>query len=119
MFHVFCAKGFPVGLDAAARAIGSGKSAGVDGSLAPILWRDGKHPQVLEYVAQDCRVTLNVALKSEERRTFSWINKKGATSSLDLRRGWLTVKEAMALPLPDTSWMDNPLQRSKFTRWLG
>jgi hypothetical protein len=95
MFHVFCAKGFPVGLDASARAFGCGKSAGVDGALAPQLWRDGKHQQVLEYVAQDCRITLDVALRSENSRSFLWINKKGATSSLDLGRGWLTVKEAM------------------------
>ncbi len=119
MFHVFCAQGYPVSLGAAARAIGQAKSQDVDGELAPQLWQGGQHDKVLEYVAQDCRVTLNVALQSEARRRFSWINKKGGTSIFDLPRGWLTVKEAMNLPLPDTSWMDNPLRRSRFTRWLG
>ena len=42
-----------------------------------------------------------------------------ASSRFDLPRGWLAVKEAKTLPLPDTSWMNNPLKRSKFARWLG
>jgi RNase_H superfamily len=119
MFHLFCAQGYPVGLGAAAKAIGQGKSQDVDGELAPQLWQAGQHQKVLDYVAQDCNITLDVALKSEAKSRFSWINKKGGTSSFDLPRGWLSVKEAMTLPLPDTSWMDKPLRRTKFTQWLG
>ncbi len=119
MFHVFCAQGYPVGLGAAARAIGQAKSRDVDGELAPQLWQGGQYQKVLDYVAQDCKVTLAVALQSEEKRCLSWINKKGGTSRFALPTGWLTVKEAMSLPLPDTSWMSTPMQRSRFTRWLG
>jgi hypothetical protein len=119
MFHLFCGKGFGVGLNAAAKAIGLSKPAGVDGSMAPQLWKDGDHRRVLDYVSQDCRITLDVALASERQRTFRWITQKGKTAAFDLPRGWLTVKEAMALPLPDTSWMDAPWPRSRFTAWLG
>ena len=37
---------------------------------------------------------------------------------MDLRRGWLTVREALRLPEPDTSWMSNPIPRRQFTQWL-
>jgi hypothetical protein len=33
--------------------------------------------------------------------------------------GWLTVEAAGKLPLPDTSWMDEPWAREKFTGWMG
>lgn len=119
MFHLFCGQGYPVGLGAAAKALGQGKSQGIEGELAPQLWQGGQHDKVLQYVAQDCKITLDVALKSEAKRSFSWINKKGGTSSFVLPGGWLTVQQALALPLPDTSWMTTPLPRSKFTQWLG
>jgi RNase_H superfamily len=119
MFHVFCTQGYPVGLGAAAQAIGQAKSQDVDGELAPQMWQDGQRQKVLDYVAQDCKVTLNVASQAESKHRFSWVTKKGGTSGFALPRGWLTVREAMALPLPDTGWMDKPLQRSRFTQWLG
>jgi hypothetical protein len=119
MFHIFCGKGFGVGLNAAAKAIGLSKPADVDGSIAPQLWHDGQHDRVLDYVAQDCKITLDVAVTSEEKRAFRWITKRDTTASFDIPSGWLTVRDAMNLPLPDTSWMDKPWPRSKFTAWLG
>jgi hypothetical protein len=121
MFHVFCCKGFGVGLNAAGKAIGISKTEGVEGAIAPQLWKDGKYETVLKYVGQDCKVTLDVAEKSEQRRSFSWITKRGTPSNLAIPDGWLTVQEAMKLPLPDTSWMKPtpPWPRSKFTKWLG
>jgi hypothetical protein len=71
-------------------------------------------------VEQDCRIALEVAEKSEQQRSFSWITGKGTVGDLDLPKGWLTVQDAMKLPLPDTSWMrDPPWPQSKFTKWLG
>jgi hypothetical protein len=29
------------------------------------------------------------------------------------------VEAARSLPLPDTSWMDEPWSRAKFTAWMG
>ena len=36
-----------------------------------------------------------------------------------LGEGWLTVSEALGLPLPDTSWMSDPWPRERFTGWMG
>ena len=119
LFHIFCEKGFGVGLNAAAKAIGLSKPEGIDGSVAPQLWKDGEHQRVLDYVAEDCKLTLVIAQKSETSRSFRWITRKGSTARLDIPSGWLCVQDAMKLPLPDTSWMDHPWPRSKFTHWLG
>jgi hypothetical protein len=119
MFHFFCGKGFAIGLNAAAKAIGISKPADVDGSVAPQLWKDGHHQAVLDYVAQDCRLTLDVAEASERAGRMSWITKRGTEAHFDIPDGWSTVEDALKLPLPDTSWMDDPWPRSKFTGWLG
>jgi hypothetical protein len=119
MFHVFCCKGFGVGLNAAARAIGRGKTEDMDGSVAPQLWLQGDHRRVLDYVEQDCKVTLAVAARSERHRAFRWITQRNTSASLELPSGWLPVHQARKLPLPDTSWMTSPpWPRSKFTGWI-
>jgi hypothetical protein len=119
MFHFFCGKGFAVGLNAAAKAIGLSKPPDVDGSSAPKLWRDDSHRRVLDYVAQDCSITLEVARTSEKNRSFQWVTGRGSVSNFDIPDDWLPVIDAMSLPLPDTSWMNDPWPRSKFTDWLG
>jgi hypothetical protein len=118
MFHVFCVKGFGVGLDAAAQAMGLSKMEGVDGSQAPQLWKDGEHQRVLDYVGQDVNITLKVARACDRNRAFRWVTKRGKFSDFAIRDGWLTVRDALELPLADTSWMDDPWPRLKFTGWL-
>jgi len=118
MFHFFCGKGFPISLNAAAEAIGLSKPTDIDGAIAPTLWKEEKYQKVLDYVVQDCRLTLDIAEKSEQKRRISWITQRGKKSHFELPSGWLTVEQASELPLPDTSWMDNPWPRSKFTKWL-
>lgn len=118
MLHFFCEKGYPVGLDAVARGMGlQGKTEGMDGALAPQLWHDGEYDKVLEYVQQDVRTTLEVALAVEKRQELRWITQKGRLNGIPISR-WLTVRESLALPLPDTSWMTSPLPRSKFVEWM-
>ncbi len=120
MFHVFCMKGFPVGLEPASKAIGfQGKTSGIDGKMAPKLWADGQTEKVLEYVANDCSLLLAIALQSEATKCFQWITRRGSVSECELLRGqWRTVRHAMRLPEPDTSWMSNsPWPRSRFTAW--
>lgn len=118
MFQVHCLKGFPVGLDAVSKGLGlEGKMEGVSGAKAPYLWHDGQYTTVLEYVQQDARSTLEVALAIEQRRGLTWIAKSGRRNSLPIQR-LLTVAEALQLPEPDTSWMSDPMPRSKFTGWL-
>jgi len=119
MFHVFCDRGFPVALDKAAQGLRiPGKPPGMSGWLAPKLWAQGRYQDVLDYVTQDVRIALQVARTCEERRRFQWITRRGTTSSMDLSRGWLTVREALRLPEPDTSWMRSPIPRRQFTQWL-
>jgi len=120
MFHVFCDRGFPVALDKAAQALRiPGKPPGMSGILAPKLWAQGRHQDVVDYVSQDVRTTLQIGVKCEDRGRFEWTTRRGTVSSMTLPRGWLTVQEALRLPEPDTSWMDNPIPRSDFASWLG
>lgn len=120
MFHIFCVKGFPVGLDNAARGSGvKGKPAGMSGIKAPLLWQRGEHQAVLDYVAQDVQTTLELASLCEQRKMLRWITQKGTRSECPLGSGWLAVEQAMRLPKPDTSWMTKPMQRSHFIAWLG
>ncbi len=119
MFQVVCCKGHRVGLDKAGEAIGIRKLEGVEGWKAPQLWKNGEYQTVLKYVGQDCRVALEVAEKSERQGSLLWITRKGTEGNLALPKGWLTVQDAMKLPLPDTSWMSDPPRRSEFTKWLG
>ena len=120
MFFLFCVKGYRLGLDAAAKGMGlAGKTPGMTGADAPRLWAEGKHQQVLDYLAQDVRTTVDLALACEQRRALLWTSQRGNPMKLDLPAGWLTVQEAAKLPEPDTSWMTNPPQRREFTDWLG
>ncbi|HEX9879126.1 MAG TPA: ribonuclease H-like domain-containing protein [Candidatus Binatia bacterium] len=119
MFHVFCDRGFPVALDKAAAALRiPGKPPGMSGLLAPRLWADGRFQEVMDYVAQDVRIALEVARLCEERRSFQWTTRRGTQGFMPLASGWLTVREALELPEPDTSWMTQPLPRQSFTDWL-
>jgi hypothetical protein len=118
MFHVLCKLGFGVSLDAAAHGMGlAGKT--MNGADAPKLWAEDKRHQVLEYVTQDVRTTLDVALTCEKCKKLNWIAKSGNLRTMKLPNGWLTVDKAEKLPLPNTAWMSEPWSRSDFTEWMG
>ena len=119
MFHIFCLKGYPLGLDKAAKGMGlKGKPFGMSGEMAPRMWRDGKFQEVLEYAQQDVHTTLDLAKVTEIHNQLKWLSNRGKPQYLPLSSGWLTVQEALQLPVPDTSWMSDPWPRSKFTKWL-
>jgi len=119
MFHAFCALGYPMGLEKAAQGMGlAGKPPGMSGDKAPRMWAEGRFQEVLDYVAQDARTALELGETCEQRRKLQWITRKGTRSSLSLPKGWLTVREALLLPRPDTSWMSTPMKRDGFTAWL-
>jgi hypothetical protein len=118
MFHLFCLKGFPLGLNAAALGMGlPGKTEGMDGALAPELWQNGEYEKVLEYVSQDVRTTLALAQAVDAAGKLNWTAKSGRANSVPIPR-WLTCREALDLPLPDTKWMTDPWSRRKFTEWI-
>ena len=119
MFHFLCEKGYLLGLDKAAKGMGlSGKKAGMDGALAPKYWQVGRRQEVLEYVAQDALTTLEVGQVTEQRGMLSWVSSAGKNQQMPLRKGWLSVREALDLPLPDTSWMKQPTRRNRFVGWI-
>lgn len=129
MFHFFCVKGFPIGLDAAAKGLGlAGKTEGMDGAKAPEMWRAGEYNKVLDYLEQDVVTTYEVAVEAMKARRvppkfitpragIPWTAKSGRSNFCKITQ-WLTVAEAMNLAEPNTSWMDAPWPRSKFTGWL-
>jgi len=119
MFHIFCLKGYPLGLDKAAKGMGlKGKPIGMSGEMAPRMWKDGQFQEVLEYAQQDVHTTLDLAKVTEIHQQLKWLSNRGKPQFLPLRSGWLTVQEAQNLPTPDTSWMSDPWPRSKFSKWL-
>ena len=119
MFHIFCLKGYPLGLDTAAKGMGlTGKTPGMSGDKAPLYWSQGRRKEVLEYVAQDVQTTLLLAQAVEERHQLRWTSRSGKQQIMPVHAGWLTVRQALDLPAPDNSWMSNPWPRSKFTGWL-
>lgn len=118
MFQFHCSKGFPLGLDTAAKGMGlPGKPEGMDGAKAPELWAKGEYHRVLDYVSGDAKNTLAVAEAVDLAGRLKWTARSGRPNSWPCSK-WLTVKEAMTLPEPDTSWMTDPWPRSKFYEWV-
>ena len=118
MFQFFCIKGFPLGLDKAAKGMGlEGKTVGMDGSMAPILWKEGRHREVLEYASQDVDTTLQLALLIQKLHRITWISNTGNPQQASFPNGLSPVLDSKELPDPDTSWMSNPWPRSKFYGW--
>jgi hypothetical protein len=118
-FHFFCAAGFRLGLQGAAEGMGlEGKTKGVSGAMAPVMWAEGKHAEVIEYCTQDVRTTLAVVMSAEEKKALTWKTKRGDRKSLALPDGWLSVAAANMLPLPDVSWMKDPPTRAEYFRWF-
>jgi len=119
MFQFFCQRGFFVGLDAVSRAMGlAGKHQGpqidgqyIDGGLAAKHWPEHAR-KILWYVHNDTVQPLLLAQKIHGSQELRWVTKKGKIASEPFRE-ILTVEQSLELPLPDTSWMDNPITREK------
>jgi predicted PolB exonuclease-like 3'-5' exonuclease len=119
LFHAFCALGYPMSLEKAAEGMRlEGKAEGISGAVAPEMWAAGRYDEVLKYCAQDARLTLQIAETCEQTHFLAWRTQRGPIKQMPLRRGWLSVREAAALPLPDTSWMSAPISRDRFLGWV-
>lgn len=66
---------------------------------------------------EQCKA-LAVAEAVEAAGRLNWTARSGNLNSWPCKK-WLTVKEALAIPEPDTSWMSDPWHRSKFYEWTG
>lgn len=118
MFHIFCLQGYPLSLNKAAKGMGlAGKTEGMTGDLAPILWQQGHQPEVLEYVAQDVRTTLDVAKSVDWKGSLQWSSNSGRSQQVSFPDGWRIVNQVIPLPLPNTSWMTDPMKREGFYQW--
>ena len=89
----------------------------IDGAAAPVFWQAGEYAAVLEYCAADVMGTLALAVACQQSRRLAWLSRSGRPNEIALRRGWLTVEQCLALPLPDTSWMTQPLSRDSVVGW--
>lgn len=119
MFHAFCRLGHGISLSAAAEGMGlNGKTGGMTGLDAPVLWAERRRSQVLRYVARDAQLTLALAERSESEHRLRWITRNGRMRQMVLPKGWLSVGQALKLPEPITFWMTAPWSRQKFTAWL-
>jgi len=119
LFHVLCSLGHLISLQKAAEGMHViGKKAGFSGAVVPAMWATGRHDEVIDYCVQDTRLTLQLAEECENKGQLSWITQRGGLGRMLLPTGWLTVQDANALPIPDTSWMSDPPSRDRALQWI-
>lgn len=128
MFLVVCHKGFFLGLDKALKGANIESKrhtvelndrtvfSEMNGSKAPLLWRNKEFSAVREYLKVDVEQPLKLARHIENTGQIRWTSNSGKANSL--RTEMLTVKEALKLPLPNTSWMSDPKPREEFYNWI-
>jgi len=128
MFHVLCERGHPLSLDAALKGarlpskmdqvtLRNGEAVHISGVEAPTYWQAGEYAAVAAYCAADAERTAALAAHCQRTRRLSWTSQKGRANDIYLRSGWLTVEQCLALPVPDTSWMANPIRREDVLAW--
>jgi hypothetical protein len=121
LFQIFCTFGWPVGLQAVSEGLGlPGKMKdGVSGADAPRMWMDGTDDArwvVLKYVGKDAIATLDIMEVGTRTHSLRWLSKKGKPYTMNFTSP-KTVRECLALPEKDNSWMDNPIYRKDFYSW--
>jgi hypothetical protein len=119
IFHAVCTLGHYVSLQKAAEGMGlPGKTEGMSGALAPKMWAEGRYQEVIDYCTQDVRTTVGLAEAAERAGYLRWITQKGSPKQFPIKSGWLTVRDAVKLPVPDTSWMKSPPSRAELLGWM-
>lgn len=129
MFWLVCQRGHPLALDTALAGMGltgkihevplsDGEIVTISGRDAPALWQAGEYQAVLTYCGGDVRQTLELAIRCQQRGVLAWSSQKGRPNQVPLGPRWPTVRECLELPVPDTSWMTNPLRREDFVHWI-
>lgn len=130
MFQLVCVNGYMLKLDTALAGMGlqsklhavrlnDRHEASISGREAPRLWQAGEYQAVMEYCAGDVRQTLALALECERRGCLAWTSQRGKPVRMELGKRWLKVHQCLSLPLPDTSWMRDPIDRQSFVSWMG
>ncbi len=117
MFQFYNQKGFPVGLAKVAAGLGIEQQKLMDGADAPKKWRDGHYQEVMDYVIGDCEMTNQIIEGIETIGGIRWVTKAGKLSGVAMPV-LKTVEEVLSEPLPNQSWMSDPIPRSSFAGWL-
>jgi len=117
MFQFFNQAGFPVGLGKVAKGMGITQEKLMDGADAPKKWRAGNHQEVMDYCLGDCQMTNLIVRGIQETRQVRWATAKGIISSKPMPR-LKSVEEVIRDPEPDQSWLDNPIPKTKFYKWV-
>ena len=119
MFQLLCVKGYPASLASACTTMDvPSKTEGMDGSMVNEMWSNGQRQQVIDYCVRDSKITAILAMTCQRMHNLQWTSRRGRIQTLMLPDGWLSVRDALTIPLPDTSWMTDPLTRESFTNWL-
>lgn len=128
MFLVVCHKGFFLGLDKALKGANIESKlhtvtlndnttfSSMGGEKAPMLWRSKEFSAVRDYLKVDVEQPLKLARHIENTGYIRWTSNSGKPNSL--KTEMLTVKEALKLPVPDTSWMKDVKKREDFYSWI-
>jgi hypothetical protein len=117
MFQFFNQAGFPVGLGKVAKGMGIMQEKLMDGADAPKQWHAGNHQEVMDYCLGDCQMTNLIVRGIQETRQVRWTTAKGTISSKPMPR-LKSVEEVIHDPDPDQSWLDNPIPKTKFYKWV-
>ncbi len=117
MFQFVVQRGFPIALASVAAGFAIEEKKLMRGADAPKEWARGDRKLVLDYVAGDCRITTRVVERILAAREIRWLTKKGTLSTEPIAK-LAPVRELLDAPLPDTSWMREPLSREKFYAWI-
>ena len=117
MFQFFNQAGFPVALGKVAEGMGISQEKLMDGADAPRQWRAGKHQEVMDYCLGDCQMTNLIVCAIQKTRQVRWVTGKGTISSKPMPR-LKSVEEVIRDPEPDQSWMDTPMAKANFYKWI-
>jgi hypothetical protein len=90
---------------------------GMEGRLAPKLWKQGEYQAVLSYLQADVENTWALARYVQRERVIRWTSGRGIPQVARFD-GLLRVRECFGLPQPDVSWMTNPPRRRQFVSWM-
>ncbi|MEN8134099.1 MAG: ribonuclease H-like domain-containing protein [Thermodesulfobacteriota bacterium] len=117
MFQFFNQAGFPVGLGKVAEGMGISQEKLMDGADAPRQWRAGNHQEVMDYCLGDCQMTNLIVCAIQKTQQVRWVTGKGHISAKSMPR-LKSVEEVIQDPDPDQSWMDTPMLKSNFYKWI-
>jgi len=117
MFQFFNITGFPVSLASVGQAMGISQEKLMDGADAPREWRAGNCRKVMDYCLGDCQMTNLIVRAIQKARQVRWVTAKGHVSSKPMPR-LKPVEQVIRDPEPDQSWMDTPIPKSRFYKWV-